>query len=235
MKKILIADDEKELVELLSLYLEEEYEIFRAYDGIMALDILQVNSIDIAVIDIMMPNMDGYHLIKKIREKYNIPVIMLSAKNEYSDRILGLELGADDYVTKPFNPLEIAARVKAQLRRYYKFNININHSKSRQAEHIEFGDLKLDTITCTLYKNNQEVSLTSTEYKILFLLMNSSGRVFTKKQIFEQVWEETFYGDDNAIMVHMSNLRDKIEDDSKTLMYIKTIRGLGYKFENKKL
>lgn len=226
MKKILIADDEKELVELLSLYLEKEYEIFKAYDGIKALEILQLNSIDIAIIDIMMPKIDGYQLIKRIREKYNIPVIMLSAKSEYSDRILGLELGADDYVTKPFNPLEITARIRAQLRRYYKFN----ESVKGQAQYIELGKIKLDTVTCALYKNNEEIVLTSTEYKILFLLMSSPGRVFTKKQIFEQVWEETFYGDDNSIMVHMSKLRDKIEEDSKKPIYIKTIRGLGYKF-----
>ncbi|WP_411681372.1 response regulator transcription factor [Clostridium thailandense] len=226
MKKVLIADDEKELVELLSLYLEKEYELFKAYDGIMALDILQSNSIDVAVIDIMMPNMDGYQLIKRIRKKFNIPVIMLSAKGEYSDRILGLELGADDYVTKPFNPLEIAARIKAQLRRYYKFNENTKE----EVEIIEFGTLRLDKATYILYKNNEEVALTSTEYKILLLLISSPGRVFTKKQIFEQVWEETFYGDDNSIMVHMSKLREKIEEDSKKPMYIKTIRGLGYKF-----
>ncbi|MBV7272474.1 response regulator transcription factor [Clostridium sp. PL3] len=226
MKKVLIADDEKELVELLSLYLEKEYELFKAYDGSMALDILQSNNIDIAVIDIMMPNIDGYQLIKRIREKFNIPVIMLSAKGEYSDRILGLELGADDYVTKPFNPLEIAARIKAQLRRYYKFNENTKE----KVEIIEFGTLRLDKATYVLYKNNEEVALTSTEYKILLLLMSSPGRVFTKKQIFEQVWEETFYGDDNSIMVHMSKLREKIEEDSKKPIYIKTIRGLGYKF-----
>lgn len=226
MKKVLIVDDEKELVELLSLYLEKEYELFKAYDGRMALDILQSNNIDVAVIDIMMPNIDGYQLIKRIREKFNVPVIMLSAKSEYSDRILGLELGADDYVTKPFNPLEIEARIKAQLRRYYKFNEN---SKEKD-EIIQSGALRLDTSTYVLYKNDKEVVLTSTEYKILLLLMSSPGRVFTKKQIFEKVWEENFYGDDNSIMVHMSKLREKIEEDSKKPVYIKTIRGLGYKF-----
>lgn len=231
MKKILVADDEKELVELLSLYLEKDYEVIKAYDGIEALEFFCHTSISLAIVDIMMPNMDGYHLIKKIREKYNIPIIVISAKSEYSDKILGLDLGADDYITKPFNALEVVARVKAQLRRFYNLNENITSKKDEEV--LKFGELKLNTVNCTVFKNNREIILTSKEYKILYLLMSNKGRVFTKKQIFEYVWQENFYGDDNSIMVHISNLRDKIEKDSKNPKFIKTIRGLGYKFENK--
>lgn len=231
MAKILIADDEEEIVELISLYLESDgYEIFKAGDGLEALDILNNNLVDLAVLDIMMPKLNGYYLVKKIREKFNIPIIMLSAKSEYSDKILGLELGADDYVTKPFNPLELSARIKAQLRRYYDLNKDDKNALELDKDrYIEIGELKLDKVTCSVYKNEKEIILTSKEYKILFLLMKSSGRVYTKKQIFEYVWEENFYGDDNAIMVHISNLREKIEDNSKEPIYIKTIRGLGYK------
>ncbi|ADK14561.1 MULTISPECIES: response regulator transcription factor [Clostridium] len=231
MKKILIADDEQEIIELMTLYLEREnYEVFGAYDGFSALDILKEGAIDIAIIDIMMPNMDGYQLIKKIREKYKIPVIVMSAKSEISDKILGLELGADDYITKPCDPLEVMARVKAQLRRCSEFNCN----EEKDTETIVVGELKLDTSCCVIYKGDKPISITSTEYKLLLLLMGNPKKVFTKKQIFESVWNEPFYGDDNTIMVHISKLRDKIEEDSKNPVYLKTIRGLGYKFESKK-
>lgn len=230
MKKILIADDEQEIIELLTLYLEKDgYEILEAYDGFSTLDILKNEAVDIAIIDIMMPNMDGYELIKIIRQQYKIPVIMISAKSELSDKILGLELGADDYITKPCDPLEVLARVKAQLRRFYEFN-NIEEVI---VEDLVVGDLKLNRDSCTLCKKNEYIQLTSTEYKLLLLLMSSPKKVFTKKQIFEYVWNEPFYSDDNTIMVHISKLRDKIEEDSKNPVYLKTIRGLGYKFEGR--
>lgn len=228
MKKILIADDEQEIIELLTLYLEKDgYEILEAYDGFSTLDILKNEDVNIAIIDIMMPNMDGYELIKIIRQQYKIPVIMISAKSELSDKILGLELGADDYITKPCDPLEVLARVKAQLRRFYEFN-NIEEVI---VEDLVVGDLKLNRDSCTLCKKNEYIQLTSTEYKLLLLLMSSPKKVFTKKQIFEYVWNEPFYSDDNTIMVHISKLRDKIGEDSKNPVYLKTIRGLGYKFE----
>lgn len=228
MKKVLIADDEQEIIELLTLYLEKDgYEIFQANDGFSALDVLKDKDIDIAIIDIMMPNMDGYELIKIIRHQYKIPVIMMSAKSQTSDKILGLELGADDYIPKPCDPLEVSARVKAQLRRFYEFNC----TEEEPIGDLEIGDLKLSRDSCTLCKRNKYIQLTSTEYKLLLLLMSTPKRVFTKKQIFEYVWDEPFYGDDNTIMVHISKLRDKIEDDSKNPVYLKTIRGLGYKFE----
>lgn len=228
MKKVLIADDEQEIIELFTLYLEKDgYEIIEAYDGFSALNILKNEAIDIAVIDIMMPNMDGYELIKIIRQQYKIPVIMMSAKSELSDKILGLELGADDYITKPCDPLEVLARVKAQLRRFCEFN----YTEEEPIKDLVIGDLKLDRDSCTLCKRNEYIQLTSTEYKLLLLLMSNPKKVFTKKQIFEYVWNEPFYGDNNTIMVHISKLRDKIEEDSKNPVYLKTIRGLGYKFE----
>ncbi|EDS77215.1 regulatory protein VanR [Clostridium botulinum C str. Eklund] len=232
MAEILIADDEEEIIELLSLYLEKDKHcIYSAVNGLEAFEIISNNKVDIAIIDIMMPKIDGYHLIKKIREKYDIPIIMLSAKSEYSDKILGLDLGADDYVTKPFNAMEVVARVNAQLRRYNKLKKNTYVNLKEKKSYLECGNLRLNINTCTLYKDNVEVYLTSTEYKIISYLLENKGRVFTKKQIFEYVWEEPFYGDDNAIMVHISNLRDKVEDDSKNPKYIKTIRGLGYKLD----
>lgn len=231
MKKILITDDEQEIIELLTLYLEKEhYEVLGACDGFSALDVLKDNIVDIAIIDIMMPNMDGYTLIKKIREKYKIPVIVMSAKSEISDKILGLELGADDYITKPCDPLEVLARVKAQLRRCLEFDNN----EEKPVETIIIGELKFHTDSCVLYKGDNQIQITSTEYKLLLLLMSNPKKVFTKKQIFECIWNEPFYGDDNTIMVHISKLRDKIEEDSKNPVYLKTIRGLGYKIEYKK-
>ncbi|KGM96579.1 PhoP family transcriptional regulator [Clostridium novyi A str. 4552] len=232
MAEILIADDEEEIIELLSLYLEKDkHYIYSAVNGLEAFEIISNNKVDIAIIDIMMPKIDGYHLIKKIREKYDIPIIMLSAKSEYSDKILGLDLGADDYVTKPFNAMEVVARVNAQLRRYNKVKKNTYVNPKEEKSYLECGNLRLNINTCTLYKDNVEVYLTSTEYKIISYFLENKGRVFTKKQIFEYVWQEPFYGDDNAVMVHISNLRDKVEDDSKNPKYIKTIRGLGYKLD----
>ncbi|SHJ30460.1 DNA-binding response regulator, OmpR family, contains REC and winged-helix (wHTH) domain [Clostridium cavendishii DSM 21758] len=229
-KTILIADDEKEIIELLALYLEKDgYKVVEAYDGIMALDILKNKKVDIALIDIMMPNMDGYQLIKRLRKEYKIPVIFVSAKNDASDKILGLELGSDDYITKPFNPLEVSARVKAQLRRFYEFNERVEEKSI-----LEIGELKLDNTTYLLYKKDELVNITSTEYKLLSFLMNNPNKVFTKKQLFEHVWDEIYYGDDNTIMVHISKLRDKIEDNSKNPVYLKTIRGIGYKLETPK-
>lgn len=229
-KTVLIADDEKEIIDLLELYLEADgFKLVRACNGIEALEKIHSQRIDIAVIDIMMPGLDGYGLIKKLRQEFNIPVIMLSAKSSDSDKILGLDLGADDYITKPFNPLEVKARINAQLRRYY--NLGKAEDKKEQHREIIIEDLRLDSDNCILYKSGKEITLTYTEYKLLKYLMENPGRVFTKKQIFEQVWEEPYYGDDNTIMVHISNLRDKIESDPKRHEYLKTIRGLGYKME----
>ncbi len=221
---ILVADDEKEIVDLVDLYLRNNYTVIKSYDGEDALNKINENKIDLAIIDIMMPNMDGYKLIENIRKDKEIPIIIISAKTQSYDKIIGLDIGADDYITKPFDPLELVARVKSQLRRYYKFT-NVEKKTSK----IKVRNLTLDIENLRVEKSGKEIHLTSTEYKILELLMTNKNKVFTKKNIFESVWEEDYYNEDNAIMVHMSKLRDKIED--KNNKYIKTIRGLGYKFE----
>ena len=227
---ILIVDDEVQIVELVELYLEKDnYQVLKAFDGVQAWQMLQANKVDLAIIDIMMPGMDGYQLIKLIRGKYVMPVIMLSAKGEDSDKILGLDLGADDYIAKPFNPLEVVARVQAQLRRFHELNPQASEHDEPQV--ITIGDLTLDEQACQLTKGGKPVALTQTEFRILSYLMKNPDKVHTKKQIFESAWEAAYYADDGTIMVHISNLRDKIEDDSRQPVYLKTIRGLGYKFE----
>lgn len=228
---VLIADDEKEIAEVLKLYLENKgFSVIEAFDGLEAATVVQKEGsrIDIAIIDIMMPKMDGFTLVKKIREKLTIPVIILSARSDDSGKILGLDLGADDYITKPFNPLEVIARVQAQLRRFYRLN-----ARGEDQDHcIRAGTLTLDRYRCTVERNGAAVPLTAIEFKIMQLLMEHPGRVFTKSQIFENVWEDGFYeSDDNTIMVHISRLRDKLEDDPKNPTYLKTVRGLGYRFE----
>lgn len=231
MTNILIADDEKEIVELMELYLQKEnYNVLKAYDGHEALECIKKEDIDLAIIDIMMPKLNGFQVIKKIREDHSIPLIILSARDDFSDKVLGLGIGADDYITKPFNPLELIARIQAHLRRSYELN-NKNKDSKESKNIIEYGDLVLDKEACTLRKNNKDIQITSTEYKIIEYLLNHIGRVFTKKQIFEHVWEENYYDDENAIRVHISNLRDKIEEDPRKPRYLKTVRGLGYKIE----
>jgi DNA-binding response OmpR family regulator len=226
---ILIADDEAEIVELLRLYLEKDYNIVEANSGTDALIQVQSHKIDLAILDIMMPGLDGLQLLKKIREVHHFPVLFLSAKSEHYDKILGLELGADDYISKPFNPLEIVARAGALLRRVHHFDAQIIEEKA--AEQIVLGELRLDQSQCLLYRSGEPVILTSTEYKILELMMKQPGRVFTRKKIYEAVWEDFYVYEDNSIMVHISNIREKIEQDSKKPVYLKTIRGLGYKIE----
>ena len=228
--KILICDDEKEILELIELYLGKEgYSVVKANDGQEALEKVKNDTdFDLAIVDIMMPRVDGYRVIKEIRKLYNIPIIMLSAKNQDSDKILGLDLGADDYITKPFNPLELVARVNAQIRRVYKLS-----AKENACLKIVIGDIELDTYNVKLIVRGREVEVTSIEYGILKYLMENAGRILTKNQIFEAVWNEAFLSGDNTIMVHISRLRDKIEEDSRNPVYLKTVRGLGYKFEKR--
>ena len=176
-----------------------------------------------------MPKLDGNNLVKKVRENKNIPIIVLSAKNQDSDKILSLDLGADDYITKPFSPLEIVARVNAQIRRVYK----LSNDSIEKVKSIKIGDIELDTYNIKVIVRGKEIELTSMEYGILEYLMQNAGRILTKTQIFKHVWKEDFLGADNTIMVHMSRLRDKIVVDSKNPEYLKTVRGLGYKFEKK--
>lgn len=225
---ILLAEDDEDIVKLLKLYLENEgYVVLWAKDGVEASEIFEKEKVDLALVDIMMPRMNGYELTKYIRKKSNIPIIILSAAQLDSDKILGLNLGADDYMVKPFNPLELIARINANLRRFYK----LGNVKDADDGKINIGELTLDTHMLTLEKKGVPINLTATEYKILVMLMKSPGRVFTKMQIYEEVNGDYYANDDNTMMVHISNLRDKIEDDPKNPRYIKTVRGLGYKIE----
>ncbi|WP_342762053.1 response regulator transcription factor [Bacillus sp. BR3(2024)] len=230
-KNILIVDDDKDIIDLLKLFLEmENFFVVEASNGEVALKCLEENHIDLAIVDIMMPKMDGYQLIKKIRETLQLPILILSAKSQEVDKIIGLGIGADDFITKPFSALEIIARVQAHLRRSYEFNDKAVEGKEKQ---IHMGDLVLDHHSCTLYKSSETITLSATEYKILTLFMEEPGRIFTKKQIFESVWSDYYCADDNTIMVHISRLREKLEDSPKNPVYIKTIRGLGYRFARK--
>lgn len=222
---ILVADDEQGILDFVTLYLEKDgYRVFTAADGAAAWDCLQREAIDLAILDIMMPKMDGYQLIKAIRSEKNIPIIFLTAKDASADKVLGLGVGADDYVTKPFDPLELVARVEAQLRRFY----SLGAKELAEPKTLTLHDLTLDLTQCLLYKNEKALNLTSIEFKILRLLMGSPGRVFTKKQIYEAAWEDNYIVDDNNIMVYISRLRDKL-GDREGASYIQTIRGLGYK------
>lgn len=230
-KTILIVDDDPDIVGLLKLYLNAEgYITLEAFDGKTAFNQLENQAIDLAVLDIMMPIIDGYQLLQMIRQKYKIPVILLSAKSQDYDKITGLKLGADDYISKPFSPLELTARIQAQLRRYYEFNDPLS---AQQPSQLKLGDLLLSHHECVLYIKDKPIPLSAREYELLKLLMSEPGRVFTKKQIFERAWNEFYIADDNAIMVQISRLREKIEECPRKPVYIKTIRGLGYRFAKK--
>ncbi len=227
---ILIAEDDDDIINLIRLYLENEgFNILWAKDGVEASEMFDKEKVHMAILDIMMPRMNGFELTKLIRQKSSIPILILSAMQLESDKVLGLNLGADDYLTKPFNPLELIARVKALLRRFYK--LGNAQTQAQDEGKILLGDLTLDTHQLTLEKKGVPIALTATEYKILVLMMKAPGRVFTKMQIYEEVNGDYYVSDDNTLMVHISNLRDKIEDDPKFPRYIKTVRGLGYKVE----
>lgn len=223
--KILIADDEPEIRDLLRLYLEnEQYEVMEAEDGQQALDRLRTEKPDLCVLDIMMPKMDGYHVLQELRKESNIPVLILSAKDADSEKILGLNLGADDYLSKPFNPLEAVARVNSNIRRFYSLG-----TQDTVRGEITVRDLTLNPESCTLKKAERVIDLTSVEYRIMELFMQHPGKVFTKQQIYEQGWGETYIVADNNIMVCISKLRAKLDEDPSA--YIRTIRGLGYRLE----
>ncbi|NLZ93082.1 MAG: response regulator transcription factor [Firmicutes bacterium] len=224
---ILVCDDDREIVAALEIYLANEgYKVLKAFNGREALTILKNEHVDLIVLDIMMPEMDGIHATVKIREEKNIPIIMLSAKSEDSDKILGLNLGADDYITKPFNPLELIARVKAQLRRYATLG-------SREIkEHVyHSGGLVLDDQEKRVTVDEKPVNLTPIEYNILKLLLMNKGRVFSTDQIYEHVWQEPPVSSSNLVSVHIRHLREKIEVDPQNPMYLKVVWGLGYKIE----
>ena len=223
---ILIADDEAEIRDLLRLYLENSgYDVLEAADGLEALAILKKEHVDLAVLDVMMPRMNGLHVLKKIRETSNIPVLVFSAKDADSDKILGLNLGADDYLTKPFNPLEAVARIQSNIRRFYSLGGHDGKMESETAN-LKVRDLTLDTESCVLYRENEEIELSSVEYRIMYMFMEHPGKVFTKGQIFQAGWNEEYMDDDNNVMVCISA---KLSNDGSK--YIKTVRGLGYRLE----
>lgn len=225
---ILAADDEMELLDALQLFVEREgMELIKTDNGISALALFEKHKPDLVLLDVMMPGLDGFALLKKIRETSRVPALMMTARTEDYDKILGLGLGADDYITKPYNPLEVVARIKAQLRRCYDYQ-----TTDRQESNVLTGcGLELNLSEGTLKKNGQEISLTRTEFRILELFMRTPGRIYTKQQIFDHSWDEPYMEDDSTIMVHISNLRNKIENDPKKPAMIRTIKGLGYKFE----
>ncbi len=228
MYRILVAEDDHDIVDLLKLYLEtSSYEVLVANDGEEAYDLFKSYKIDLAIVDIMMPKLDGYGLTKLIRQESAIPILILSAKTDDMDKILGLKIGADDYITKPFNPLEVVARVQSNLRRFY----DLNRTSKKLVPVLSLGELTLNVDEATLLKNGEFVQLTATEFKILQVFMSSPGQIFTKLQLYEYVNGGYVEGDDSSIVVHVSNLRDKIEKDPKNPRYIKTLRGIGYKFE----
>jgi DNA-binding response OmpR family regulator len=224
---ILVCDDQPEIVDAIEIYLKNEgYQIFKAYDGLEAIEKLEQNQIHLIIMDVMMPRMDGIRATLKIRESKNIPVIMLSAKSEDTDKIMGLNIGADDYVTKPFNPLELIARVKSQLRRYTKLG------SAQSTENVfQTGGLTVDDERKEVTVDGEAVRMTPVEYKILLLLIKNAGRVYSIDQIYEQVWNEPAYSPENTVAVHIRRIREKIEINPKEPKYLKVVWGIGYKIE----
>ena len=233
MNRILIADDEAEIRSLLRLYLENEgYEVEETEDGNEALKILAGKDIDLCLLDIMLPGMDGFHVLQKLRQTSDIPVIIISAKDTDPDKILGLDLGADDYIAKPFNPLEAMARVRSNLRRYAARTGTAETEGSSGHRTLSHRDLVLDLDACCIYKNDERIDLTSVEFRIMNMFMASPGKVFTKQQIYENGWGDAYITGDNSIMVCISKLRTKLGDsEGEGEGYIRTIRGLGYRLE----
>lgn len=229
MAKVLVCDDDKEIVEAIDIYLTQEgCEVFKAYDGQEALEVLKKESVDLLVIDVMMPRLDGIRATLKIREENNIPIIILSAKSEDADKILGLNVGADDYVTKPFNPLELVARVKSQLRRYTQ----LGSTAQPAGEKIYVtGGLMINDDLKEVTVDGEPVKLTPIEYNILLLLVRNQGKVFSIDQIYENIWNEDAIGVDNTVAVHIRHIREKIEINPKEPRYLKVVWGVGYKVE----
>lgn len=228
---ILVAEDENDIRELIAECLEcDEYNIYTAENGVKALKIFNDIKIDLLILDVIMPYLDGFNLLKKIREKSNVPAIFLTARGEEMDKILGLGLGADDYIVKPFSFGELKARVDAQIRRNYSYKSNSEEKKNDNI--IESKDIKIIKDECTAYKGDELLDLSTKEYLILKLLMSNPGKVFTKRQIYSYIWKDDFMTDDNTVMVHLSHLRSKLEgkDNDKNISYISTLKGIGYKW-----
>lgn len=230
MYNILICDDETDIVNALKIYLHnEEYQLFEAFDGQQALDVVQKNDIHLVLMDIMMPRMDGITAMVEIRKESNVPIILLTAKSEDTDKILGLNVGADDYITKPFNPIEVLARVKSQLRRYLL--LGAGEVKSNV---ITIGGIELDDTEKTVSADGENVSLTPTEYDILKLLMQNPGKVFSPAEIYRKIWNDVPLGSENTVAVHIRHIREKIEINPAEPRYLKVVWGQGYKFESAK-
>lgn len=228
LKNILVVDDEKEIVNLVSIYLQNDgFTVFKAYDGEEALDMFAQKKIDLIILDLMMPKLDGMEVCRRLRETNTVPILMLSAKAEDMDKVLGLMTGADDYMIKPFNPLELIARVKSLLRRSYQFK---QVEQEEQSDLLNINSLEINRASHTVLHNGKPITLTSKEFEILYLLASNRSRVFSTEEIFERVWEEKYFASNNTVMVHISNLREKLE---KELGYklIKTVWGVGYKIE----
>lgn len=228
MTNILVCDDDKEIVDAIEIYLQQEgYQIYKAYDGEQAIKVLKEMNIQLLIIDIMMPRLDGIHATLKIREFSSVPIIFLSAKSEDTDKILGLNMGADDYITKPFNPLELVARVKSNLRRYTQLgSLNVENNALYQV-----GGLCMNDDTKEVTVDGEPVKLTPIEYNILFLLVKNQGKVFSIDQIYENIWNEEAIGADNTVAVHIRHIREKIEINPKEPHYLKVVWGVGYKVE----
>ena len=228
MYNILICDDDKDIVSALDIYLTSEgYKTFKAYDGLEALKVVDQQDIQLVLLDVMMPGLDGIRTTAKLRESKNIPIILLTAKSEDSDKILGLNIGADDYITKPFNPIEVIARVKSQLRRY----TTLGGREKTEDNAIRNGGIAMDDGAKSVTVDGESVSLTPIEYNILKLLLKSPGRVYSTSQIYELVWNDPSLGSENTVAVHIRHLREKIEIDPANPRYIKVVWGLGYKME----
>lgn len=229
MYNILVCDDDREIVEAIEIYLSQEgYRILKAYDGIEALSVLEKEDVHLILLDVMMPGLDGIRTTLKIRENKSIPIIILSAKSEDADKILGLNVGADDYITKPFSPLELVARVKSQLRRYTQLGGTVKGEKEKI---YEVGGLKINDDLKEVTVDGEPVKLTPIEYNILLLLMENQGRVFSISQIYESIWNEQAIGADNTVAVHIRHIREKIEINPKDPRYLKVVWGVGYKIE----
>lgn len=228
MTNILVCDDDKEIVDAIEIYLQQEgYQIYKAYDGEQAIKVLKEMNIQLLIIDIMMPRLDGIHATLKIREFSSVPIIFLSAKSEDTDKILGLNMGADDYITKPFNSLELVARVKSNLRRYTQLgSLNVENNALYQV-----GGLCMNDDTKEVTVDGEPVKLTPIEYNILFLLVKNQGKVFSIDQIYENIWNEEAIGADNTVAVHIRHIREKIEINPKEPRYLKVVWGVGYKVE----
>ena len=225
---ILVCDDDKEIVEAIEIYLQQEgYHVLKAYDGEQALDMLKKNEVHLLIIDVMMPKLDGIRATLKIREESSIPIIILSAKSEDSDKILGLNIGADDYVTKPFNPLELVARVKAHMERYNRL-IGSNVQKN---DIVEIRGIKIDKTARRVWVNGEETTFTSKEYDLLTFLAENPNRVFTKEELFREIWDMESVGDIATVTVHIKKIREKIEFNTAKPQYIETIWGVGYRFK----